>query len=170
MYRSVQACTGQSNWEKIMWKFQYFLPLTVQAWLVPAGIITNYGFQGAGRIQERVLNETSKQGVKVNILREIDAGTINACTVYVFYVKSISVILKPQKLPFSPFCILRKCEIFSKIQILSLQCWNGISWPHEIIPNWFDVKSGKLLNFHIVEYPQSKTPIRLPTRHVRLQN
>ena len=30
----------------------------------------------AGTIQERVLNETSKIGVKIKILREISAGTI----------------------------------------------------------------------------------------------
>ena len=72
----------------------------------------------------------------------------------------------------SEFCIFGnfwhfKCVIFTKIKFQSL--WNsknGSFLSSEISQNWFHAKSewylGKLLNFHIVEYPKSKIPIRLP--------
>ena len=88
-----------------------------------------------------------------------------------FHVKSILVILEPQKLPFwllssSEFWIFYffRCEIFLKIKIQCLKIVYTAVFAFWNQPKLILCKirvAGKLLNFHTVEYPQSKFPIRL---------
>ena len=100
-----------------------------------------------------------------------------------FYVKSILVVLKPPKtailtiwvamnfelwqfLTFSSvkFFWKSKFNIFKTVKTAFLTFWNQLKLISRKI-----IMAGKLLNFHCMEYPQSKSPIRLP-RSVPLEN
>ena len=93
-----------------------------------------------------------------------------------FYVKSIFVILKPQKLPFWLFEHLEFwiCEYFWLFQVwnsqkFQIQCLEN-GWNDSFDPLWDQPKlisrkirvTRKLVNFHIVKYPRWKFSIRLP--------
>ena len=94
----------------------------------------------------------------------------------IFYVKSILVILKPQKLPFCPYVQLWILDVWIYLTFSSVTFWENLNskppkyFKWHFLTLWTQPKlisrkirvAGKLLTFHAVEYPQSKFLIKRP--------
>ena len=111
-----------------------------------------------------------------SLIRNTQCGNFRIFLLLRFYVKSISVILKPLNCHFDhlsccEFCILGNFWHFhvwnvsknqeSKLQKLLKRQFLTF-WNHPKLISRKIRVAEKLLNFHNVEYPQPKVPIRMP--------